>query len=328
MKYKSLISIVVPVFNEEQVVIETYRRLTEVFDSIDVMFEIVFVNDGSTDNSVQILSGICKKDSRIKMVNLSRNFGQMASISAGIEYSRGDAVVIIDADLQDPPEVISKMIEKWQEGYDVVYGKRIKRNDETLFKKAASKLFFRVLKRLTDIEVPIDSGDFRLIDRKVCDCLLKLPERNRFMRGLISWVGFKQYGLEYVREGRFAGKTKYSVAKLTNLAVSGFTSMTYKPMRISLYTGLLSLALCFIAMVFYIVSSLIKHTDISFSGMLLMCNLLIGSFILIAMGLNGEYLGKVYDESKGRPLYIVRDTLGIETENNIAKTKILGGEAK
>ncbi|NLW47920.1 MAG: glycosyltransferase family 2 protein [Firmicutes bacterium] len=315
----SLVSIVSPAFNEEQVVSESYRRLTKVMQSANIEYELIFVNDGSVDHTGKILAEICEMDSHVRLLDLSRNFGQMASITAGIQYSRGDAVIIIDIDLQDPPEVILQMIDKWREGYDVVYGKRIKRKDETLFKKAVSKLFFMVLKGMTDVDVPLGSGEFQLLDRRVCDCLLKLPERNRYIRGLISWVGFNQTGVEFVREGRYAGKTKYPLKKLTNLAINGFTCMTYKPMRISAYVGLVSFFLCFAGILIYMVSSLVHQRGISLVELLLLVNLLFTSVIFIMLGVKGEYLGKVYEEIKGRPLYVVKEISGFEANDEPIK---------
>lgn len=208
------ISVIIPVFNETEVIDVTYKRMKSVMDGIEMEYELIFVNDGSRDDTEHKIAGYAKKDRTVKLLSFSRNFGHQCAISAGMDYASGDAVVVIDADLQDPPELIPKMIKKWQEGYEVVYGKRLKRKGETLFKKATAKLFYRTLKHLTSVDIPVDTGDFRLIDRKVCDVFRRLQEKNRFIRGLVSWIGFRQTYVEYVREERLAGETKYPLKKM------------------------------------------------------------------------------------------------------------------
>jgi len=234
-----LCSVVVPVYNEEAVVAETYRRLKHVMDSLGRPYEIIFVDDGSCDRTWDILSSFCESDKSAKLIGFSRNFGHQAAITAGMDYSSGRAVVVIDADLQDPPELIPEMLKRWREGFDVVYGVRSRREGETLFKKATASLFYRLLRRMTDVEMPLDAGDFRLVDRKVCDALKKIPERNRYVRGLISWLGFRQTGIEYVREKRFAGNTKYPLKKMLKFACDGITSFSYQPLRLANWCGVL-----------------------------------------------------------------------------------------
>ena len=237
MSNRIVYSIIVPLYNEELVIDESYRRLKEVMDSIKENYEIVFVNDGSRDKTRDKAEEICENDENIKLINFSRNFGHQSAITAGMDLALGDAIIVIDADLQDPPEVILKMIEKWKEGYEVVYGKRIKREGETFFKKFTAKMFYRLLKSMTSVDIPVDTGDFRLIDRKVCDALISLPEKNRYVRGLVSWVGYKQTYVEFERQERFAGETKYPLKKMMKLAFDGITSLSYKPLVIAGYFG-------------------------------------------------------------------------------------------
>lgn len=232
-------SVVVPVYNEELVVSESYRRLKCVMDSLGRPYEIIFVDDGSNDDTWNILSSICSCDKSVKLIAFSRNFGHQAAITAGMDYSSGRTVVVIDADLQDPPELIPEMLKKWRDGFDVVYGVRSRREGETFFKKASSALFYRLLKNMTDVDMPLDAGDFRLVDRKVCDALKKIPERNRYVRGLVSWLGFRQTGVEFVREKRFAGKTKYPMKKMLKLAFDGIASFSYQPLKLANWCGVI-----------------------------------------------------------------------------------------
>ena len=237
-------SVVVPVYNEEAVAQECYVRLTKVMASLRDAYELIFVDDGSRDQTNAIISNICRQDSHVRLVSFSRNFGHQAAISAGMDLSSGQAVIIIDADLQDPPEVIIEMVKKWKEGYDVVYGQREKRKGESVFKKATAKLFYRFLSAQTDVDIPVDTGDFRLIDRKVCDVLSSLTEKNRYVRGLVSFAGFRQTGVRYVRDERFAGETKYPLKKMMNFAVDATTSFSKKPLKLAGYVGLFLSKLC------------------------------------------------------------------------------------
>lgn len=298
-------SIVVPVYNEEAVIIESYKRLKQVMDSLQESYEIIFVNDGSRDKSALIVSELCEMDKNVKLINFSRNFGHQIAVTAGMDFTEGDAVVVIDADLQDPPEVIPKMIEKWKEGYEVVYGKRIERKGETFFKKFTAKIFYRFLKSMTDVDIPVDTGDFRLIDRKVCDALKQVNERNRYIRGLISWLGFKQIGVEFSRDKRFAGETKYPLKKMFKFAFDAITSFSYKPLKLASYTGMLLSVFSFAYLLVVIYLKL--FTDITNPGWAstLAVNLFFNGIVLIILGIIGEYVGRIYDEAKGRPLYIV-----------------------
>lgn len=310
---KVIYSVVVPLFNEELVIDESYKRLKKIMDYTEENYEIVFVNDGSRDRTREKVELICKNDKRIKLINFSRNFGHQAAITAGMDLALGEAVVVIDADLQDPPEVILKMIEKWKEGYEVVYGKRISREGETLFKKFTAKMFYRLLKSITVIDIPVDTGDFRLIDRKVCEAMIALPERNRYVRGLVSWVGYKQTFVEFERQERFAGETKYSLKKMIKLAFDGITSFSYKPLAIPGYLGAISLLLGFVSMFINIGEDLINKVQIMNLELVLSINLIMFGIILECMGLMGQYIGRICDESKGRPIYIIASTSNYNT---------------
>lgn len=305
MNNKISYSIVVPLYNEELVIAETYRRLTEVMNCTHENYEIIFVNDGSKDSTRKKVENICSSDSKIKLVNFSRNFGHQVAISAGMETSSGAAVVVIDADLQDPPKVILKMIAKWKEGYDVVYGKRLKREGETFFKKFTAKTYYRLLKSITSVDIPVDTGDFRLIDRKVCDTLTSLPEKNRYVRGLVSWVGYKQTYVEFVRHERFAGETKYPISKMFKLAFDGITSFSSKPLILAGYIGLISSFIGAISLIGSIISSLVNSISILSLGFLLSINLIMFGLLFCILGIMGQYIGRIFDESKNRPLYII-----------------------
>ncbi|NMM62915.1 glycosyltransferase family 2 protein [Clostridium sp. P21] len=309
MNSKIIYSIVVPLYNEELVVKETYRRLKSVMDSTKENYEIVFINDGSKDKTVDIVEDICREDEKIKLINFSRNFGHQAAITAGMDMALGSAIVVIDADLQDPPEVILEMIKKWKEGYEVVYGKRAKREGETFFKKFTAKAFYRILKSMTSVDIPVDTGDFRLIDRKVCDALIALPEKNRYVRGLVSWVGYKQTCVEFVRQERFAGETKYPLKKMIKLALDGITSLSYKPLVISGYLGMVTFIAGIISTMGVIINQLINGTEIISLPLILAVNVAMFGLTLGCIGIMGQYIGRIFDESKGRPIYIIKDTI-------------------
>lgn len=307
-----LYSIIVPLYNEELVIRETYRRLKKVMDSTEESYEIIFVNDGSRDKTVEMVKEICSKDMNIKLLSFSRNFGHQVAITAGMDHSIGKAVIVIDADLQDPPEVMLKMIEKWKEGYDVVYGKRLKRNGETFFKKFTAKMFYRILTSMSDVDIPTDAGDFRLIDRKVCDALKSLPEHNRYVRGLVSWIGFKQTGVEFVREERFAGETKYPLKKMLKLASDGITAFSYKPLKIATSIGSIAAVSGFAYLLILLIEKLFTSAEISGWSAAIAAMLFLSGLILMMLGIIGEYIGRIYDESKGRPLYIIGEKEGFE----------------
>ncbi|WP_333859975.1 glycosyltransferase family 2 protein [Clostridium sp.] len=308
--YKSIIySIIVPLYNEELVIDETYKRLKNIMDSTLESYELLFVNDGSSDATRKKVEQICVKDMNVKLVNFSRNFGHQCAITAGMEVSTGKAVVVIDADLQDPPEVILEMIKKWKEGYHVVYGKRIKREGESFFKKFTAKTFYRILKNMTSVDIPVDTGDFRLIDRKVCNTLNSLPEKNRYVRGLVSWIGYKQTFVEFVRQERFAGNSKYPIKKMIKLALDGITSFSYKPLAFSGYLGGISFFIGILIMVVDIIKHLTGGIKIINFAFLISIDLIMFGVMLSCMGIIGQYIGRIFDESKGRPNYIIESII-------------------
>ncbi len=311
-----MISVIVPLYNEEEVILESYKRLSGVMQGIGEAYELILINDGSRDKTANLAAELVEKDSRVRLISFSRNFGHQIAITAGMDYSRGDAVVIIDADLQDPPEVIPQMVEKWREGYHVVYGKRIKRHGETAFKKFTAKLFYRFLRRMTDVNIPTDTGDFRLMDRKVCDAMKKLGEHSRYVRGLVSWVGFKQYALEYARDERFAGETKYPLKKMLRLAMDGITSFSYKPLKLATLTGFILSGLSFLYLLFVLFQKILGYPTVWGWASLLAVSLFFNGVVLMILGIIGAYIGRIYEECKGRPLYIVQEALGFDTPEN------------
>ncbi|MFD0694617.1 glycosyltransferase family 2 protein [Paenibacillus sp. GCM10027628] len=315
-------SVVVPVFNEEAVIHETYRRLKQVMNQTGDLYELLFVNDGSRDNTAAIIQSFSDQDDRVKLINFSRNFGHQIAITAGMDYAGGDAVVVIDADLQDPPELILEMIAKWKEGYDVVYAKRTKRKGETFFKKQTAHLFYRILRASTDIAIPVDTGDFRLLDRRVCDEMRRLTEKNRFVRGLVSWVGFRQTAVEYVRDERAAGETKYPLKKMLKLCMDGITSFSIKPLKLASYLGGTLNVAGFIYLLIVLYLKLFTDTAVAGWNGFAIIQLFISGFILIILGVVGEYIGRIYDETKDRPLYIVRDCYGMKKKERKVKSAI------
>lgn len=310
-------SIIVPMYNEEEVITTTFERLTEVMKQTNESYELIFVNDGSKDASAEIISELANIHDEVVLIDFSRNFGHQIAITAGMDYANGQAIIIIDADLQDPPEVMLRMIEKWKQGYEVVYGKRIKRKGETWFKKTTAKMFYRILRMMTNVEVPTDTGDFRLIDRKVCDVLKSLKEKNRFVRGLISWVGFKQTSVEFVREERFAGVTKYPLKRMISFALDAITSFSYKPLRIATYVGFLISLFSFVYLLVVLYQRIFTESTEAGWASIIALNLLFNGIILILLGVIGEYIGRIYDESKNRPLYIVREVV---SQENVAES--------
>ena len=312
---KIIYSVIVPLYNEELVIDESYRRLKEVMDSVKEKYEIIFINDGSRDRTVDKAEKICMRDEKIRLINFSRNFGHQAAITAGMELALGEAIIVIDADLQDPPEVIPKMILKWKEGYEVVYGKRIKREGESFVKKVTAKAFYRLLKSITNIEIPLDTGDFRLIDRNVCDALIALPERNRYVRGLVSWVGYKQTFVEISRQERFAGETKYPLKKMIKLAFDGITSFSYKPLAIAGYLGGLTFFAGIISLMGVVLKNMANHTPILNLGFIIAMNFLLFGLVFASIGIMGEYIGRIFEESKARPNYIIASTVNYEKDD-------------
>jgi polyisoprenyl-phosphate glycosyltransferase len=310
---KPTFSIVAPVYNEEGVLPEFHRRLCQVMDPIGEPWELVLVDDGSHDRSAEVIAGLHQKDARVRGVSLSRNFGFQIAVTAGLDFSRGDAVILTDADLQDPPEIIVEMIGKWREGYDVVYGVRTKREGETWFKRLTATLFYRLIHRITSIYIPRDTGDFRLMDRRVVDAIRRMPERNRFLRGMVSWVGFKQAPVYYHRHPRFAGATKFSVSKMTRFAIDAITSFSYFPLQLATYLGFTIAALSAVMIVLVIILRLFSPAEpLLGQATTLVAVLFLGGVQLISLGIIGEYLGRIYDEVKGRPIYLVDKKWGEE----------------
>ena len=306
-------SVIVPMFNEEEVLGETCRRLRHVMDESGERYEIVFINDGSRDKTADMLRAVCQEDKRMKLIDFSRNFGHQCAITAGMDFAGGQCMVIIDGDLQDPPELIPGMIALWRSGYDIVYGKRTSREGDSFLKKLTAKLFYRILRAMTDVDIPVDTGDFRLIDRSVADALKQLPERNRYVRGLMGWVGFKQTAIEFERSERFAGTTKYPLRKMLKLAMDGIMSFSFKPLRIATWLGSIISAGSFL----YLISVLIQRLFLPDSAQpgwasLIAATLFLNGITLLILGIMGEYIGRIYDEVKNRPLYILRDTVNLE----------------
>jgi dolichol-phosphate mannosyltransferase len=307
-----LLSIIVPCFNEEQVVGETNRRLLAMAGQSGMDFEILYVDDGSVDGTAEILRQLHAAEERVKVVRLSRNFGHQFAITAGLEHASGDAVVLIDADLQDPPEVILQMLTHWAGGHwDVVYGTRIDREGEGLWKLGTAKLFYRIINSLADVPIPLDTGDFRLMDRKVVDALLSMPERDRFLRGMVSWLGFRQMALPYRRVARFAGTTKYPMRKMLRFAADGILSFSVVPLRISTMIGLAASLMALVCCLWALGVRILTHQWVVGWTSLLLAGLFMGGVQLVCLGVVGEYVGRTYWEAKKRPLYLVQEQIGL-----------------
>ncbi len=296
------------------------KRVVSELEKLTDKFEIIMVNDGSPDNDWEVICEIAEKDKRVKGINLSRNFGHQIAVTAGMDMAEGDIIIIMDADLQDPPEVIAKMVEKYKEGFHVVYAVRKERKNETFFKKTTAKLFYRLLRKMSDVKIPVDTGDFRLISKEVNSVLKKMKENNRYIRGLVSWAGFPQTGIEYVREGRFAGTTQYTLRKLMKFSLDGLTSFSTKPLEMATVMGFTMSVVAFIYAVYVLMAKLFFSVNIpSGWATLTVLVLLVGGIQMIMLGVVGEYIGRIYDEAKGRPLYIVKEVIGKVNENNIEK---------
>ena len=309
------LSIVAPVYNEEAILHELYKRVSETMEALDGTWELVLINDGSWDRSYDIMLELHEQDPRVHIVNFSRNFGHQIAITAGMDYAQGQAVVIIDADLQDPPSVILDMVAKWQEGYEVVYAVRAQRKGETKFKLWTAKLFYRLINKITGVNIPLDTGDFRLLDRKAVDALRRIREHHRFMRGLSVWIGFRQTGVEYIREERFAGETKYPLSKMLRFAMDGITSFSYLPLQFATYIGFIIAGLSVLGILLTIILRLSGSHAFEGQATTLVMVLFLGGIQLISLGIIGEYLGRIYDEVKSRPLYIVDEAVGFEQNN-------------
>lgn len=299
-------TLIIPTYNEEAVIEETYLRLTRVMQSLNESYELIFINDGSWDQTEALLEALERRDESVRLLSFSRNFGHQTAVTAGLDHAQGRAIIIIDADLQDPPELIPQMIEKWKEGYAVVYGQRRERRGETWFKKLSAALFYRFLNALTEVNIPLDTGDFRLIDRRVCDILLTLREKNRFIRGLVSWVGFRQTAVEYVRDERLAGETKYSLKKMLRLSMDGITSFSLKPLQLATWSGLFISGLSSLFLVISMARLIWIPGTAAFWSVLIALSLLVNGITLICIGILGEYVGRIFDEARNRPLYILK----------------------
>jgi polyisoprenyl-phosphate glycosyltransferase len=315
-----MISIVVPCLNEQEVLRDTNRRLVAVLERLPQKFELIYVDDGSTDGTPEILRELQALDERIRVVRFSRNFGHQMAITAGLEHASGDAVAIIDADLQDPPEVIADLVAKWMDGFDVVYGVRTEREGETAFKLWTAKLFYRLIGKLSDTEIPLDTGDFRLMGRRVVDALLAMPERDRFVRGMVSWLGFSQTAVPYRRAARAAGVTKFSVFKMMRFATDGIVSFSILPLRLATWVGFAASGIAILGILITVIERMMGVEGLVKGwASILVAVLFIGGVQLICMGIIGEYIGRIYGETKRRPLYVVRERMGFEARNAAAE---------
>ncbi|MBM3488404.1 MAG: glycosyltransferase family 2 protein [Alphaproteobacteria bacterium] len=304
---RQLLSVVVPCYDEEPVIAAFHERLAAAVDGLGLDVEIVYVNDGSRDGTVARLADIRARDGRVSLVDLSRNFGKEIALTAGLDHARGDAVVVIDADLQDPPELIADLVAGWREGYDVVYAQRLTRQGETATKKLTAHLFYRIMRRVGRVQIPADTGDFRLLSRRALDALLAMREQHRFMKGLFSWIGFPQKAVPYHRDPRFAGETKWNYWRLWNFSIEGITPFTIGPLKIATYLGVVIALAAFVYGLFIIVQTLVFGNPVPGYPSILVVVLILGGFQLMTLGIIGEYLGRIFNETKRRPLYFVRE---------------------
>ena len=302
---RQILSVVVPAYNEQEVLREFHNRASQVLQALAMDYEIVYVNDGSSDTTLELMLTLARDDSRVAVVDLSRNFGKEIALSAGLDHARGDAIVVIDADLQDPPELIPELIKGWQEGCDVVYATRTARDGETFIKKATAHLFYRAMQGVSRFKIPEDTGDFRLLSRRAVDSLKQFREQHRFMKGLFAWIGYPQKSIPYRRDPRFAGDTKWNYWRLWNFAIEGITSFTIAPLKFATYLGLLVALCAFIYGATIIVKTLMFGNPVAGYPSLMVVRLFLGGVQLVALGIIGEYLGRMFDETKGRPLYLV-----------------------
>lgn len=310
------ISIIIPAYNEEESLPYLYERLTKLIDQIkDYEFEILFINDGSKDRTLEMVKEYRRQDTRFSYVNLSRNFGKEVAMIAGLDYAVGDAVIFMDADLQDPPELLPELIKYWEEGYDDVYAKRKTREGETFFKKFTSKMYYKVLQKVTNIEIQKDTGDFRLLDRRCVNALKKLRESQRCSKSMFSWIGYKKKEVLFDREERVAGKTKWNYKKLVDLAIDGITSFTTSPLRISTYISIPTFITLVVYFIYVIIKACIIHEPIQAFQAIILLNLFFFGIIILLIGIIGEYLGRIFNETKNRPLYFVDEYNDIK-ENN------------
>jgi dolichol-phosphate mannosyltransferase len=306
-------SLIIPIYNEEETIRELYRRVSAVMDSLDDSVELILINDGSGDRSLKLMRELQERDARVCYISFARNFGHQAAVTAGLNFARGQVIVVLDADLQDPPELIPKMIESWQAGYHVVYAQRTKRKKESWFKRLTAYVFYRLLRRLADVDIPADTGDFCLMDRQVVDVLNSMPERNRYIRGLRAWIGFRQTAVKFERDPRFAGEVKYTFKKSLALAINSLVSFSKIPLRLSTYLGLFS-ALIALLMALLVLYWRLQQPDSPVTGLatILIAVFFLGSVQLISIGILGEYIGRIYEEVKGRPAYTIAEIAGLE----------------
>lgn len=310
-----LLSVVIPCYNEEEVIGETIKRLKTFCSELqNLEVELIFVDDGSRDRTRELLKAFAAEDNRVRIIGFARNFGHQIAVTAGIDAANGDAVVLIDADLQDPPEVVHQMVAKWREGFDVVYGTRTERLGESAFKLATARGFYRLLNKLSDVPIPLDTGDFRLMSRPVVDTLRAMPERDRFVRGMVSWVGFKQTALPYKRAERFAGESKYPLRKMLRFATDGILSFSTKPLQVSVALGMASAALALVGIAYALFLRVFTNIWVEGWTALMIAVLFIGGVQLISIGILGEYVGRIYKEVKSRPLYVVQEYVGFVNE--------------
>lgn len=302
------LSVVIPVFNEEGNISLLFERLNSVIDSLQISKEYIFINDGSKDKSISIIKDLSSKYDYVKYINFSRNFGHQIAVSAGIDYAKGERIVIIDSDLQDPPELISEMYKKMDEGFEVVYAKRRSREGESITKKTTAKLFYRILSKITDINIPVDTGDFRIIDRKIADILKNMPEQEKYLRGQIAWAGFRQTFVEYDRQERHSGNTGYPFSKMLRFALNGITSFSDFPLKFATYSGFIAAFVAFVLMLYALYSRFIIKVFVPGWASLMICILFLGGVQLICLGIIGEYIGRLSTNVKKRPLYIVDET--------------------
>lgn len=305
-------SIVAPCYNEEGNMHELHRRISEVMDQTGEPWELVLINDGSRDHTRELMQELHKRDERVHYIDFARNFGHQLAVTAGMDYAQGEAIILIDADLQDPPELILEMIQKWKDGYKVVYAVRSERKGETWFKLFTAKLFYRLIYRITDVNIPQDTGDFRLMDRQVVNAMKQMRERHRFIRGMTSWVGFSQTGVYYVRQERFAGETNYPLRKMLKFASDAITGFSYLPLQLATYLGFIVAVLSGLGMLGVITARLFGNQAFFGQATTLVMVLFLGGIQLICLGIIGEYLGRIYDEVKNRPLYVVNQAVGFE----------------
>lgn len=310
------VSVVIPMYNEESVLEALFQRMTCVMAGLGLPYELIFVNDGSRDKTLAGLVLLAKRHPEVKVIDLSRNFGHQVAVTAGIDHAQGDVVILIDADLQDPPELIRDFLDKWRQGYDVVYAVRRQREGESWFKRWTAERFYRVLNHLSEVKIPVDTGDFRLMNRNVVDSLMSVTERHRFIRGLVSWVGFKQIGIPYERERRYAGESKYPLKKMLKFAADGITGFSTKPLRWALKAGVLVGLAGFIGILLSLYLRIFTNVTVQGWTSLMVVSLFLGGVQLIILGIMGEYIGRIYDEVRGRPLYLIKDLFNLPGDSS------------